>query len=123
MIAGMTHTTTLYGIVNCDTVKKARAWLTAHGVSHQFHDFKKQGLPPDLLDDWLATVEWEKLLNRNGMMWRKLSPEAQAAVTGRDSARRLMLEVPTIVKRPVVRWPEGQITVAFDPIAWAARIT
>ena len=77
--------TTLYGIPNCDTVKKARAWLAEHGVDVQFHDFKKQGVPEAELDHWLATVGWEKLLNRQGTTWRKLDEATQAA---RDRCRQ-----------------------------------
>ena len=70
---------TLYGIPNCDTVKKARAWLSEHAVPYQFHDFKKQGVPPAQLDVWLQAVGWETLVNRKGTMWRKLDTAAQAA--------------------------------------------
>ena len=74
MMVPMTSTSiTVYGIPNCDTVKKARAWLTSNGVGYQFHDFKKQGVPEPRLDIWLKTVGWEKLVNRKGTTWRKLT--------------------------------------------------
>ena len=117
-----THPITLYGIPNCDTVKKARAWLAEHHVEHQFHDFKKQGVPQPDIDRWLAAVGWEKLLNRKGTMWRKLDPAQQAAVTDAPSARALMLEVPSVIKRPVMAWADGGYTVGFDDTAWAQRI-
>jgi Spx/MgsR family transcriptional regulator len=116
------HPITLYGIPNCDTVKKARAWLDEHQVAHQFHDFKKQGVPPAELDRWLAAVGWEKVLNRKGTMWRKLDPAQQAAVTDAASARALMLEVPSVIKRPVMAWADGRHTVGFDAADWGARI-
>ncbi len=83
MMVGMSPSITLHGIPNCDTVKKARAWLTDHHVEHQFHDFKKQGVPQPDIDRWLDAVGWEKLLNRKGTMWRKLTPEQQAGVDRR----------------------------------------
>ncbi|MDB5941000.1 MAG: spxA [Ramlibacter sp.] len=110
-------TITLYGISNCDTVKKARAWLDQHGVAYQFHDFKKQGLPLDHVDRWIAAVGWETLVNRKGTTWRKLDEGARNAVADAASARALMQQQPSVVKRPVVEWG-GATTVGFDPIAW-----
>jgi arsenate reductase len=110
-------TITLYGISNCDTVKKARAWLDQHGVAYQFHDFKKQGLPPDRVDRWIAAVGWETLVNRKGTTWRKLDEAARNAVADAASARALMQQQPSVVKRPVVEWG-GATTVGFDPVAW-----
>ncbi|MBP6406635.1 MAG: ArsC family reductase [Proteobacteria bacterium] len=114
-----TPTITLYGIPNCDTVKKARAWLTAQGIGHAFHDFKKQGVPTDRLDAWLHSNGWETLVNRKGKTWRKLDATAQASVTDAASARALMLAQPSVIKRPVVDWGR-QTTVGFDPDAWQA---
>ncbi|MES2977888.1 MAG: ArsC family reductase [Pseudomonadota bacterium] len=110
---------TLYGIPNCDTVKKARAWLSDHGVAHAFHDFKKLGVPPDRLAAWEQAVGWEKLLNRQGTTWRKLDAGAQFAVVDAASAQALMLSQPSIVKRPVVEWNNGKVTVGFVPADWA----
>ena len=76
---------TLYGIPNCDTVKKARAWLTDHDVDHQFHDFKKQGVPADFLPGWIAAVGWETLVNRKGTTWRKLDE-------ARHAGKRILFE-------------------------------
>jgi arsenate reductase len=114
-----TPTITLYGIPNCDTVKKARAWLVAQGIEHQFHDFKKQGVPADRLDAWLRSNGWETLVNRKGTTWRKLEPAVQAGVTDAASARALMLAQPSVIKRPVVEWAK-KTTVGFDPVAWQA---
>jgi Spx/MgsR family transcriptional regulator len=112
---------TLYGITNCDTVKKARGWLADHGVDYAFHDFKKQGVPPDHLDGWLEAAGWEKLLNRQGTTWRKLDADTQLQAGNERGARALMLSQPSIIKRPVVEWKDGQVTVGFDPATWAVR--
>jgi arsenate reductase len=108
----------VYGIPHCDSVKKARAWLKAQGLAHEFHDFKKTGVPADRLTAWAAAVGWPKLLNRQGTTWRKLDPSAQSAVVDILSAQALMHALPSLIKRPVVEWG-GQTTVGFDPIAWA----
>ena len=110
----------LYGIPNCDTVKRARAWLDACSVPYTFHDFKKAGVPADRLDPWLRAVGWQTLLNRKGMMWRKLDAATQAGAGDEAGARRLMLAQPSVIKRPVVEWQDGRITVGFDEDAWAA---
>jgi Spx/MgsR family transcriptional regulator len=116
---------TLYGIANCDTVKKARAWLTAQGRDHVFHDFKKQGVPETELDHWLAAVGWEKLLNRKGTTWRRLDAQTQAGVQDAPTARALMLEQSSVIKRPVVQWGDqasGTVTVGFDAARWQSLI-
>ncbi|MGH8804320.1 MAG: ArsC family reductase [Polaromonas sp.] len=112
---------TLYGIPNCDTVKKARAWLTEQGQTYTFHDFKKQGVPEGRLDGWIKAVGWEKLVNRQGTTWRRLDPAAQAAVRDAASVRALLLAHPSVIKRPVADWGQG-ITVGFDAASWAARV-
>jgi Spx/MgsR family transcriptional regulator len=110
----------LYGIANCDTVKKARAWMVAQGRPCEFHDFKKLGVPADRLAQWEAAVGWERLLNRQGTTWRKLEPTLQASVTDAASAQALMLAQPSVIKRPVVEWADGRITVGFSAPQWAA---
>ena len=117
----MTTDITLYGITNCDTVKKARAWLDENGVAVQFHDFKKAGVPAARLDAWLQAVGWERLLNRQGTTWRKLDEGLREATVDAASARRVMLDQPSVIKRPVVEWADGRITVGFDALDWAAR--
>jgi len=112
---------TLYGITNCDTVKKARAWLAEAGVAYAFHDFKKQGVPPDRLDAWMQQAGWQKLLNRQGTTWRKLAPEVQDSATDAAGARALMLSQSSVIKRPVVEWADGAVTVGFDVKDWASR--
>ena len=114
----------VYGISNCDTVKKARAWLAGQGLACEFHDFKKLGVPADRLAAWERSVGWEKLLNRQGTTWRKLDAATQAGIKDAASAMALMRDQPSIIKRPVVEWgPEGgATTVGFDPASWAARL-
>ena len=113
---------TVFGIPNCDTVKKARAWLTEQGVSYVFHDFKKQGVPADQLPGWIAAVGWEPLVNRKGTTWRKLDEDSRAAVVDAPSASALMLAHPSVIKRPVVVWPNGDVTVGLDESRWQGLI-
>ena len=117
-----THSITLYGIPNCDTVKKARTWLADHGVAYAFHDFKKRGVPADQLPEWMQAVGWEKLLNRQGTTWRKLDAATQSAVLDASSAAALMLNQPSVVKRPVVAWGSGRFTVGFSPEVFATQL-
>jgi Spx/MgsR family transcriptional regulator len=113
----------LHGIPNCDTVKRARAWLADQGVPHDFIDFKKAGASEADLQRWSEAVGWEKLLNRQGTTWRKLDAAIQGRVVDAASAGRLMHEQTSAIKRPVVEWPDGAITVGFSPETWAARLT
>ena len=108
-----TMTTTLYGIPNCDTVKKARVWLAANGHDFSFHDFKKQGLERATVAAWLDQLDWEMLVNRKGTTWRKLSDERRAAVVDKASALDLMLEAPSVIKRPVLAGA-GALNVGFS---------
>ena len=114
-------TIVLYGIPNCDTVKKARAWLQQAGRDVHFVDFKKAGVPEDRLDLWLAGVGWERLLNRQGTTWRQLDGALRAAVVDAPSARAVMIAHSSVIKRPVVEWADGRITVGFDAADWARR--
>ena len=104
----------LYGIPNCNTVKKARTWLAEHQVTADFHDFRKDGLDESLLNDWLAQVSWEKLVNRAGMTWRNLDDETKTSVKDNASATRLMLEKPSVIKRPVLVDGGKILSVGFD---------
>jgi len=112
---------TVYGIPNCDSVKQARSWLTGHGLAYEFHDFRKQGVPIAQLPGWLAAAGWELLLNRKGTTWRKLGEATRLAVMDAPSAAALMLAQPSVIKRPVVVWPNGQLSVGFDAAVFAAR--
>lgn len=109
----------VYGIPNCDTVKRARAWLAEQGRDYGFHDFKKAGVPEARLDAWIAALGWEPLVNRQGTTWRKLDETVRAGVVDAASARALMLAQASVIKRPVVEWDDGRITVGFDAARWA----
>ena len=113
--------TTLYGIPNCDTVKKSRAWFDEHHHPYTFHDFKKQGVPEQELSAWIAALGWEALLNTKGTTWRKLDAATQASVIDAPSAQALMLDHPSIIKRPVVALvgQAARITVGYVPQDWA----
>ena len=111
----------LHGIPNCDTVKKARTWLDTHGKHHEFHDFKKQGVSEAMLAAWIAQVGWEKLVNRQGTTWRKLGPARQAAVLDATTAMALMIEHPSVIKRPVLE-SGGKILVGFSESAYAEAL-
>ena len=110
----------VYGIPNCDSVKKARIWLSEQGLDCEFHDFKKQGVPHDRLQHWIEACGWEILLNRKGTTWRKLDAAAQAAVQDAASARALMEANASVIKRPVIEWPSGATTVGYAPEKWPA---
>ena len=107
---------TIYGIPNCDTVKKARAWLDARGVSYAFHDYKKAGIDEPRLHAWIGELGWEKLLNRAGTTFRKL-PDAEKQDLDAAKAVALMLAQPSMIKRPVLDTGERRLA-GFDPAAW-----
>jgi arsenate reductase len=110
----------LHGIVNCDTVKKARVWLAARGIAYQWVDFRKS--PPAIGDlaRWCRAVGWETLLNRRGTTWRALDDAAKAAVVDERTAVALMQANPTLIKRPVVEL-DGDVVVGFSEAGYAAR--
>ena len=113
---------TIYGIPNCDTMKKARTWLDGRGVTVAFHDYKAGGIDKASLERWVKEHGWETVLNRRGTTWRKLSAEEQASAKDAASAQVLMQQHPSLIKRPVVEWPLAQgplITVGWDAQAWA----
>ena len=92
---------TLYGIRNCDTVRKARRWLDEHRIEYRYHDLRSDGLTPALLDDWIRELGWENLLNRRGTTWRQL-PETQRSHLDAATAKAIMLQHPAIIKRPII---------------------
>jgi len=108
--------TTLYGIPNCDTIKKARKWLNDNGIEYRFHDYKKQGLDKALLRTWIDEIGWEALLNRRGTTWRKL-PQAVRDGIDEESAIRVMLDNPSIIRRPVLE-TDGLRQVGFSEQAY-----
>lgn len=111
-------TTTIYGIKNCDTMKKARAWLDANGIAYRFHDYKADGIDAAHLERWSDALGWEKLLNRAGTTFRKL-PEADRTDIDRSKAIALMLAQPSMIKRPVLD-VDGTLLAGFKPDAYAA---
>ena len=114
-------TLTLYGIPNCDTVKKARVWLEQHSLAFDFHDYKKAGIDRPRLEAWVAEHGWETVLNRAGTTFRKL-PETDKANLDRDKAIALMIAQPSMIKRPVLDLGDRRL-VGFRPDAYAAAFT
>lgn len=110
--------TTLHGIPNCDTMKKARAWLDARAIPHAFHDYKKHGIAPQTLAAWAARAGWERLLNRAGTTFRKLPLDATANLT-EARALALMAAQPSLIRRPVLIHA-GALEIGFDPAHYAA---
>ncbi len=110
--------TTLYGIKACDTMKKARTWLDAHGVTYAFHDYKTQSIAPDTLRAWVAALGWQTVLNRAGTTFRKLD-DGQKADLDAERAIALMLAQPSMIKRPVLEI-DGRLIVGFDPSVYAS---
>ncbi|MDR2187349.1 MAG: arsenate reductase [Azonexus sp.] len=110
----------LFGIKNCDTMKKAMTWLDAHGLAYEFVDYKKAGVAAAHLPDWAARAGWETLLNRRGLMWKKLS-EAERADVDSAKAMRLMTDYPALIKRPVLDTGRD-LLVGFSPEIYAAKL-
>lgn len=104
----------LFGIPNCDTVKKARNWLTENGLEYEWHDFKKQGLSAEQALAWIDAIGWEALINKQGTTWRKLDDNSKAAVVDASSAIALMLSNPSVIKRPVLV-TQNSTHVGFKP--------
>lgn len=105
-------TVTVYGIPNCDTVKKARRWFDAHGIEYVFHDFKKAGIDADTLQRWISALGWEQVLNRRGTTWRKLDAGVRDAVD-ESSVIPLLIEHTSLIKRPVLD-VDGALQIGFD---------
>ena len=112
---------TLYGIKNCDTMKKARAWLDAHGIAYAFHDYKSAGIAREKLARWADKVGWETLLNRAGTTFRKL-PDGRKTGLTEARALKLMLEQPSMIKRPVLEPGGGKLLVGFKPEDYKAAL-
>ena len=111
---------TIYGIKNCDTMKKAFSWLDKEGIGYRFHDYKKEGVDSARLTDWCKKVGWKTLVNTRGTTWRKLTPAEQAVSTQAD-AIALMLVNTSLIKRPVIE-KGAQVHVGFDPDALAKAL-
>jgi arsenate reductase (glutaredoxin) len=112
---------TVYGIPNCDTVKKARIWLVAHGIDHVFHDYKKIGADRLRLERWVGSAGWDAIINRAGTTFRKLSEEDKASLD-RDEAIALMMAQPSLIRRPIVEGA-GNLIIGFKPDAWATALS
>ncbi len=112
---------TIYGIKNCDTMKKARAWLEKHGVDHAFHDYKTAGIDKERLERWSKKVGWETLLNRAGTTFRKLPEKDRTGLTEKK-AIALMLEQPSMIKRPVLDLGGGKLVVGFKPETYSESV-
>ena len=110
----------IYGIKNCDTMKKAMAWLTANGFAYEFSDYKKTGVAEAHLPDWSARAGWEALLNKRGLMWKKLSDDKRVAVDA-EKALKLMAQYPSLIKRPVLD-TGSKLLVGFSPEIYAAEL-
>lgn len=113
-------TTTIYGIRNCDTMKKARAWLEGHGIAHDFHDYKQSGVSREMLSRWCAALGWEIVLNRAGMTFRGL-PEAEKTGLDENRAVALMLAQPSMIKRPILDI-DGKLLAGFKPDIYEKRL-
>ena len=105
---------TLYGIKNCDTIKKARRWLEEHGIDYRFHDYRVDGLDNALIQSFISELGWEPLLNTRGTTWRKLDDSLRASIKDADSAAKLMLEMPAIIKRPLLCAPGQPMLLGFS---------
>jgi arsenate reductase len=116
------RTVTIYGIKDCDTMKKARAWLDKHGVAYEFHDYKTAGIEPERLERWCKTVGWEPLLNRAGTTFRKL-PDKDKQALDAGKAVKLMLAQPSMIKRPVLDLGGGKLLVGFKPEDYGAALS
>jgi arsenate reductase (glutaredoxin) len=109
----------IYGIKNCDTMKKARAWLDKHGIAYAFHDYKTAGIERDKLERWAGNAGWEVLLNRAGTTFRKL-PEKDKVGLNEKKAIALMMKQPSMIKRPVIELGAGKLLVGFAPESYKA---
>ena len=112
---------TVYGIKNCDTMKKARAWLDKHGIDYAFHDYKTAGIAREKLERWAKKAGWEALINRAGLTFKKLPEQDKQGLTERKAVA-LMLKQPSMIKRPVLELGGGKLLVGFKPEDYAAAV-
>ena len=118
----MPDTLVLFGIQNCDQVRKAKVWLTAQGIAFTFHDFRLAGLSQALLDSWLVHLPWDALINRRGTTWRQLPEDVRKGVVDQASACTVLLGNPTLVKRPVVI-KGNTVLIGFNEDLWSSSLT
>jgi arsenate reductase len=112
----------IYGIPNCNTVKKSLDWLKLHKVEYTFHDFKKEGISEAKLKSWIKALGFETLVNKKGTTWRGLTPEEQVAASTEKGAITMMKEKTSIIKRPVVEWMNGKFTAGFDEAKFSSLL-
>lgn len=105
---------TVYGIPNCNTVKKSIDWLKAHDIEFEFHDFKKRGITVDKLNDWCKVFGWETVLNRKGLTWKKLSKDEQLEIDNQEKAIAYLMENTSAIKRPIIEQAGHAILISFD---------
>ncbi len=114
---------TLYGIPNCNTVKKARQWLDENKVAYYFHNYKKEGVSNEKLKSWTQRVSWEKLVNRAGTTWKKLANEVKETIVDANTAEALMYSQNSVIKRPILENSDGEIiAVGFSELDYAAKL-
>lgn len=111
----------VYGIKNCNTVKKALQWLEEHGLPYEFHDFKKLGVSPDKLQEWEKVYSWEQLLNKRGTTWRMLPDDVKNTVVDKETANKLMMEKTSSIKRPVIE-TDGVLLLGFDASQYGEKL-
>ncbi len=109
---------TVYGIPNCNTVKKALDWLNEHKVPYEFHDYKKKGISADKLQSWASQKGWEPLVNKKGSTWRQVDPAVQAAIVNEKAAISLMQEKTSVIKRPLIEKNNKVVALGFDEAAY-----
>jgi arsenate reductase len=112
----------VYGIPNCNSVKKAITWLKEHNLEFEFHDFKKEGVTSDQLKSWSEVFGWEQVLNKKGTTWKKLTPEQQSAVIDESSAAAVMVASPSMIKRPVIADNNTPLLLGFDEARYEQNI-
>lgn len=111
------QTVTLYGIPNCDTIRKTRRTMTEAGVDYEFHNYRADGVPAETLSDWIQRFGWERILNRSGTTWRKLPDALRESVVDNASALAVVLEHEAIIRRPIMDWGDGTVSVSFAEVA------
>lgn len=115
------HPNRIYGIKNCDTMKKTFTWCKEHGVDYEFHDYKKLGVDRARLEAWCKVLGWQALVNTKGPTWRKLAPEQQN-LSSEHKAIDLMIEYPSLIRRPLLETADGQLLLGFDPISYESKV-
>ena len=113
----------IYGIPNCDTVRKSLKWLETQQMSYEFHDFKTMKLTKTTLKKWTSALPWQRVLNNKSTTWRELSTDAKAEITNEAAAIALLQNHASAIKRPVVEWPDGSITIGFNELVWSKIVS